>query len=208
MIHITWSEFKNQLVLRKSTINYFDKLTYYRLVMNDGNFSAFTIIQKTSPANSDQTDFETNYKSLITNNKQVIQQVALTLAEDNLNIGIQAFSFTAPKNTTSSHDYLLNNSYLFRGIVYLSSDINLGDYVTIQLIDIDNVLGNGVNYILGTPVSKAYMQSTTNSGPISMQDISAVELPAAGLYMRVNYTNTNVINTVTVYINMDLYTRT
>ena len=62
---VTWAELKSISSDRNLLLQYLDKDNKYTIwVINNGIFT-YTDIKKESPINSDQTDFETNYKDQI-----------------------------------------------------------------------------------------------------------------------------------------------
>lgn len=117
----------------------------------------------------------------------------------------EAFTFTAGANSTTQHTYKLTKQFYVKGIRFLSSNANHGDYVKIELIDIDNILGLGENTVLATPINKAYVYATTNSGSINADNPDVLKLPAPNLYIRITYTNTSLLSSVTAYINLALF---
>lgn len=60
---LKWSEIKQFVDNRSVPLQFIELDEIYRLAAADGPFIVSASIKKTSPANSDQTDFETNYKS-------------------------------------------------------------------------------------------------------------------------------------------------
>lgn len=63
MYTVTWSVFKSMVDAKGLLTQYIDIYDSYYLKAFDGPFEIRCIIPKTSPASSDQTDFETNYKN-------------------------------------------------------------------------------------------------------------------------------------------------
>lgn len=176
-----------------------------KTVIVEPNSKYFRITYKNGPENQAVFSLQTVYKRIPS--RPLIQPVSITLADDKLSVAVKAHTFTANANTTTVSDFLLSEAFLFKGMRFISNNATVGDYIRLDLIDKDNVLGLGANTILKTPVERAYIQSTANSGPIEADDVSAAELPAAGLYLRISYTNTALLNAVNVYINFILYRR-
>lgn len=207
MVEVSWDELKTFVEQKNISLQFIELLKYYKVFAFDGIFSIGLDIQKTTPSNEIQADFETNYKNLITTNRPVVQQTALTLADDKLVAVSDAFSFTAAASSTTQHTYLFNDAYLIRSISFLSANATLADYIKVEVVDVNNILGLGANFVLATPITKAYVMPTTNAGPMRAEDISAAELPVAGLFLRISYTNTAILTAVTVFINLNLYKR-
>jgi len=63
MIKLDWSDMKSFFDTDQVSMKYVEKTDKYVIFGYDKEFSSITTIQKTSPANSDQSDFENNYKS-------------------------------------------------------------------------------------------------------------------------------------------------
>ena len=207
MVGITWKELKSFISSRKISLQYIEVENYYKIFAFDGLFSVSVELSKTIPPNNDQVDFENNWKTLDNVNKPVIQQVAITLSEDAFKISAEGFKFLANANTTTTFDYQLNQKFMFRGLSFLSNNAILGDYINVQLVDKDNVLGLGAGIILASPIKKGYIMPTINSGPIYREDVSSSQIPIEGLYLRVNYTNASLLNNVDIYVNLFLYER-
>jgi hypothetical protein len=63
MIRLNWLELKNFISGKNIHLQYIERATNYHIIAIDGDLQVETHVKKTSPANADQTDFETNYKS-------------------------------------------------------------------------------------------------------------------------------------------------
>lgn len=207
MIRLSWTEIKTQSVTRKQGLQFVERSSHYRVFILDGSFEAECFIKKTNPANADQLDFETNYKNNLTTNKQLIQRVALTEAPSSLIPAVEGFNFTAIANTTTSFDFQLTKAYILKGAAFLSPNASFGDFLKAELVDKDNLLGQGANTILATPINKLFLQSTINSGPIKRENSAVSELPIPGLYLRITYTNAALLDNVRIFVNLDLYER-
>lgn len=121
---------------------------------------------------------------------------------DNLRVRpyMDAFSFTATANSTSQGDYkFLVNMYI-TSIDHVLGGGNAGDYVVLQVVDVDNILGNGADTVVGQPIKKHWINPTADF----IQTELAYPIRAyKNLYLRVKYTNTNVLATVAVRINVN-----
>jgi len=113
-------------------------------------------------------------------------------------------SGTAVKNTTTSLDYKVTteNTYL-SGAELIWDSATFGDYVTFEIIDIDNVLGYGENVVLSQYIKKWYLSPDNNQKEVAS--------PYAGLiskdtYIRVKYTNTSVNTDQLIAVNIYLHT--
>lgn len=66
-IKTNWQNFKTLTSPKNLLVQYLDKGTFYDIFAVDGPILFQTSIKKESPASSDQTDFENNYKDVVTN---------------------------------------------------------------------------------------------------------------------------------------------
>lgn len=202
-----WTTFKSLITPKNLTVQYIDRGKFYEIFSLDGQILFSTSVIKTDPENVDQQDFEDNFKDDIHTNKKVSQQVVVTEAPSDVIPAPNAFNFTANANSTTNHDFLLDEAYIVKGAAFLSPDAAYGDFIQAQIIDKDNVLGFGENTVVAVPIPKLFVQATINSGPIQRFNSAVSELPIAGLYIRIIYTNTALLNNVSVYINLNLFRR-
>lgn len=72
---LSWTELKARASANNLAIQYADDSAIYYIFLIEGNISFYAHIVKTTPANSDQTDFETNYQP--TANQKIINKTAL-----------------------------------------------------------------------------------------------------------------------------------
>lgn len=104
----------------------------------------------------------------------------------------KGISFTATAATTTSYDFKFSEDrILTSGYAILDNQAN-GDYITIQVIDIDNVLGYGANTILDEYLTEWYMIYDQAYQPPPPHSYPA--LIQAGIYLRVKYTATGVLD--------------
>ena len=60
---VDWTEFKSQAATFNLNIKYVEKENHYALYFSDQNLPFICKVKKTEPANDDQLDFQTNFKS-------------------------------------------------------------------------------------------------------------------------------------------------
>jgi len=72
-MNIPWTSFKEVVTAKQLSIHYIDTYDSYYLTAYDNRFEIRCQIPKVSPASSDQSDFETNYKNLDTTNMSLWQ---------------------------------------------------------------------------------------------------------------------------------------
>jgi len=69
IVNLSWAELKNLEQIKKLGLQYIDEGTDYKIWISENGDTYQTFISKTDTPNSDQIDFETNYKS-ISNSKR------------------------------------------------------------------------------------------------------------------------------------------
>ena len=77
-LKVSWAELKLNAAAKTAPLQYIEKVDLYVVLIADGVVTLYTHILKTSPAGSDQTDFEDNYKA--TSNKRLAEPVALDVS--------------------------------------------------------------------------------------------------------------------------------
>lgn len=97
---------------------------------------------------------------------------------------------TAAANTTTNFDYQMGSSWALYGFSLIQNGGTFGDYVTIKVVDKDNVLGFGANLVVATIITKGYIDPQTTR--VVTESEYARTIPA-GLYIRIAYTNTNAL---------------
>lgn len=83
-------------------------------------------------------------------------------------------------------DYILIDDCLITGGTILVSNGTFGDKIDLQIVDVNNTLGYGANFILNKFVSGWYIQAGPSIVPISVPYPAKVY---AGLAIRVIYTS-------------------
>lgn len=203
MASITWTTFKSFVNTRGLSMQYLDLDDgFYHLAAVDGPFRLDYDIPKLSPTPeaSEQLDFETNYKPYA--NRPVSQAVYMQTAPQLYVVAPLAISFLAPANTTTTNDTLLTAAHRFKGGEMYINNLTLGDYGQIQIIDKNNVLGLGANYVLSDWIPKWFVfPGVTNT--LDIAELSATVPP--GVFLRIKYTNTALLTAATVYLNIRTY---
>lgn len=203
MASITWTQFKAFVNQRGLSIQYLDLDDgYYHLSAADGPFRFDYDIPKVSPTpdGSEQADFETNYKAQ--GNRPVAQAVYMQTAPLLFVVSPIAINFSAGPGTTTTNDFKLLTPTRFKGGEMFVNNLTLGDFGQIQIIDKDNVLGFGANFVLSDWIPKWFVfPGVTNT--MESQELSTV-VPA-NVYLRTKYTNTSILTTASVYLNIRAY---
>lgn len=109
----------------------------------------------------------------------------------------------ATKNATTNLDHKItkDNSYL-NGGRFIYQNAEWGDFISCQIVDVDNILGYGAGTVLKTYIEKWYIHPNETH--------AVCELPYAGhvpknLYLRVKYTSVGTTNDVNMAINYHLH---
>lgn len=102
-----------------------------------------------------------------------------------LNVNLIGTKFESSLSGTTVHDIKINDDMIIDGAVIIVIGSALGDKITCQVVDKDNVMGYGVNVILGQYVTDWYLNPSA-----TFQLNYESEYPAkiyAGLYLRTVY---------------------
>jgi hypothetical protein len=126
----------------------------------------------------------------------------LEYGSKDLNTNLKGVTFTALAGQVTSHDLKIDDDHLIDGASIITQLSALGDKITCQVIDKDNIFGYGANTILGQYVTDWYMD------PNSTKQLNyESQYPAkvyAGLYLRIIYTSVGLVN-VNVITNYRLH---
>ncbi len=118
-----------------------------------------------------------------------------------LNASHKGTKFTAIAGQATSHDLAITDDVLIDGGVLVVLNGVIGDKITFQVVDIDNIKGYGANTVLGQYKTDWYINPQE-----SVQLDFTSRYPAkvfAGLYLRVVYTSTGS-NNLDVIVNYKL----
>lgn len=109
---------------------------------------------------------------------------------------------TATKNTTTSFDFKVDKDECYcSGGEIIVKDAEHGDYIEIQVIDLDNIFGYGAGAVLATYLKKWF---------VDYRGKNVLEVPYAGyiyknLYLRLKYTSIGTTNDVKVAVNYSFH---
>ena len=202
-ISTEWSELKSFAIARNLSIQWILTNNTYFLWAIDGPVEISTQIRYANPTpdNSDQFDFETNFKPKgnVTVKTKMIQE----LGADSFNIYPFGILFTAPLNKTTEYDYKIPFNVFLKGCAMLSSPGTIGDYISsIEVVDKDNILGLGEGIVLGSYLNNWYVFPNMKN---QVEDISLSQEVFANLYLRVIYVNVSLSLDTQVVINFIAY---
>lgn len=102
-----------------------------------------------------------------------------------LNAALQGSRFTAAPGVETVNDYFIADDHLVDGAVLIALSSSLGDTVSCQVVDVNNVLGYGAGVVLGQYVTSWYMNPQA-----SVQLNFKSSYPAkiyGGLFLRLKY---------------------
>lgn len=88
----------------------------------------------------------------------------------------------AGQTTSFSYSYL-NDVYLEGIKLYIGSTAIDGDYVEFEVVDVDNILGYGANFVVNKMAETKYVRANQEYLRIS----DAIKTIPAGLYLRLKY---------------------
>lgn len=111
-------------------------------------------------------------------------------------------SGVATKNTTTDFDLKVDKEECYcSGGEIIVKDAEHGDYIEIQVVDVDNIFGYGAGTVLATYLKKWF---------VDYRGKNVLEVPYAGyiyknLYLRLKYTSVSSIQDVKVAINYSFH---
>ena len=116
MERVSWSDLKTFIDARSLSAQFVEYSNFYKVWAFDGPMFFSSLIKKTSPVNADQTDFETNYKSL--GNKKLDKidtdtegiKVTTQFAPDGFYQRLHEIEFTTSTLGGAIHDKDINNA--------------------------------------------------------------------------------------------------
>lgn len=152
-IDVDWTTFKAFVNARVLNIQYLDLFSNYYISANDGPFTLDTLIPQDGSMTTDQTDFETNYKTKHSTNASPVQTLTPTTFTSKIvnSHGVQYNLF--PRNTgftsnvnngTNTITYTATYPWVkFIGIEIINA--TAGDYASMLVLDSTTGTYTGVN---------------------------------------------------------------
>ena len=127
------------------------------------------------------------------------------MGADTLTLCPFGVSFTAAANQVTTFSYTLTAAtYLKGGVLYVTPG-TMGDQLTVQIVDVNNVLGYGANFVVATYVNGWYVIPSLQN---TIEDISVSALIPAGLCVNFLYANVSTTQATQVVVNLLSYTGT
>lgn len=109
-----------------------------------------------------------------------------------------ATSFTATKNSETAIDYkIAHDALVFDGLDILAENNAPGDWIKVEFIDKDDVLGQGANHIICTAIEKAYIHLHSDFKFALEYWMALVK----DTFIRVTYTSVGTETDPKIYVN-------
>lgn len=181
-----WPEFRKWIDGTYASLRFtwVDEAASYFIIATDAGILRTVGINKNESITAIQSDFETNFKNLsnVPFETLVSQKPYAFSKEVTKFVGHLYECFSG----TTNHDYLITSPIKLQGGYYWVNGANLGDRVSLSVIDKDNILGRGNNVVLNQYVDRMPIAPWQH-----MQEIStaAAGLIVSGLYLRLTYEN-------------------
>lgn len=193
---VPWNVFKCFVDHHKAHVKYVDLIDRYWVKSWQGRFEVEIILKKDE---SNASDFESNYK--LNADKTPADKVIQSLGEETFLFKGIGMKFSAEASSETTHDLLFDKAYAMKGGMFYSTNGDISDSIKVSLVDKDNVLGAGAGVVINEQIPKWYVIPGTT---MHIDDIAVSYLPAAGLYLRVTYNNTQQ-SSVDAVLNMIVY---
>jgi hypothetical protein len=104
-----------------------------------------------------------------------------------LNTNLKGVLFTATAGQTTTNDLQITDDHLIDGAIIITNGAALGDKLSCQVIDKDNIMGYGANTVLGQYATDWYIDPESTR-QLNYESIYPAKL-FAGLYLRIVYTS-------------------
>lgn len=129
-------------------------------------------------------------------------QVIQILGADSVSICPFGSLFTAAPASSTTFDVAVTSKIYIKGGIMYASPGNVGDYISVQIVDKNNITGAGAGAVLATYVSNWYViPQNTNM----VEDVSLSSPIPAGLFLRFIYTNASQTVSSNVIVNIIAY---
>ena len=144
---------------------------------------------------SDQKDFEDNWASKAGERKYVYYSHTFDVS---LTEGQCAFDFKIKANDETTDV----EAFLYKGSINVNSPAVRGDWVEVQVVDKDNILGYGANSILGWVIRKWILAGGAEYheiNPPKYDFLSSKRKIPSGIYLRIIYHGSGEPNLIASY---------
>lgn len=184
-----WSEFKKWIDGTNATLRFtwVEETNSYSIIAMDASVLRTVGINKTDPASAAQTDFETNYKSKSNLPfETLVSQKPYAVSKEVTRFVGHLYECSTG---TTTHDEKLTKPIRLQGGYYWCRGANLGDRVSLSVVDKDNVLGYGNDFVVNKYVDRLPVAPWDHVQEISTAAAGSI---ITGLYLRLTYENNGV----------------
>lgn len=148
---------------------------------------------------ADLADFEANYKA---NSNFAIGARQYPFSSPDMQFAGEGFKATFPKAGTNDYFYKITKSYYLNGGEYWTSGTVAGDTLQLDVVDHDNLLGRGVDFVLTSPSYMVDWNLLPQDNARTLFKTNYAAKPPAGMYLRFRYTAVGQNNDVTMFCNL------
>lgn len=182
-IKLTWSEMKQVVADRALNLQAFMQGPILKVFAFDDRLTFACEIDPDDDA-ADYAEYQSSYEPNV--NRRPKQPMVPSIGVDDSTLNCVGFMFEAELDQQTTSDHLLDQPWFFKRGVMETKDYTPGDFMSMSIIDKDNVTGLGAMTVLSMYVAKWYIMSGQNF----VANEVAGRLPTSGLYLRFQYTST------------------
>lgn len=229
---VDWETIKAFAQERKVSIQWVEKNDHYFLTAIDGPFKLTCGLYQNADDQSAIEDFEENFKSI--GNRSPKTEVLTRLEKNDRSKRYIGFSATATKNASTSfflkapgsmsysagplfQDNLTNDRLVFGGWAWGENVVN-GDYLKIDAVDHENVLGLGVDAVLKSFNETATVSVYPDSGDNAVEKVNGIFLHPeqkteiaspvptilyGGIWLRITYVSVGTVTNPKIFVNLN-----
>lgn len=213
-IKASWPIIKDFVNSRTVPVQYIDYNGNYFIGAIDGPFSVECLISQEDPTNSDLIDFETNYKTSANSSPNTLVTTQFEAKNKTLKLfcaeadvdesGIATILALVPGTPGSGDGRWINAGEAFFDVP------TAGDKITgVWFIDHDNLLGNGIDFIVGSYTDDAASSQNQGwylppvRGTVKAETIGFYGFVPSGFYLKIVGKKGNNLTTGKFYVNLE-----
>ena len=137
-MNLKWAEFKSIIDSKSLAFQESDHQDQYCLTTSEASQIYNCNILKTTPKNSDQTDYEDNYQA--NKNADIILKTQNKPSTYDVSLRIEGESWLCPADTETTFHFPLNDDYEIRGAEFQFVNGKYGDFVEVWITDKDGAV--------------------------------------------------------------------
>lgn len=187
-----WAEFRKWLDGTHAALRYtwVDSGPAYDIAALDGPVFRTGGINKTDPPSPEQLDFEANFKSAQLPFEPRSGDGGLVVAQSPYAYSTErtrfvGYLYSCPPGTTV-HEEVTANFIRLQGGYYWVRGATIGDRVSFSVVDVNNVLGQGPDFVVAEYVKTLPVAPWDHQQEIIAPTAGSIP---PGLYLRITYTN-------------------